>query len=161
MARNTYNTPGYKLWLFFVCFVLFFKFVVNTHLRLCRTSMRPQQDRLVDEFLFILLIVVDVHSLTTFQSRLNSNNAGGGGGGGSNNRTVAHIGDKRLSRISTATNQNGLISIFYLSLFTFYNFCRFLLSPSGVGFVVVVLSNGSLWSVEHIGKCIAKTWHVK
>ena len=44
--------------------------------------MRPQQDRLVDEFLFILLIVVDVHSLTTFQSRLNSNNAGGGGGGG-------------------------------------------------------------------------------
>ena len=103
--------------------------------------MRPQQDRLVDELLFILLIVVDVHSLTTFQSRLNSNNARGG----KNNRTVAHIGDRIIGRaVSTATNQNGLISIFNLSLFTFYNVCHFLLSHALVGFVVVVLSNGSL-----------------
>ena len=88
--------------------------------------MRPQQDRLVDELLFILLIVVDVHSLTTFQSRLNSNNAVGGGGGGENNRTVAHIGDRKIGRaVSTATNRNGLISIFNLSLFTFTIFVIF------------------------------------
>ena len=57
--------------------------------------------------------------------------------GGNNNRTVAHIGDRKIGRaVSTATNQNGLISIFNLSLFTFYNFCHFLLSHALVGFVV-------------------------